>query len=145
MVGECRAGEALDMLQAMNTGHDGSMTTIHANSSKEMLSRIETLVMYAGTELPSVAIKQQICGAVNIIIQISRLKSGARKIMQVSEVKGMDGDEILVEDIFRFKTLRVEESGEITGDFVSTGYLPKCYERFGESGLDVPQEMFWAS
>ena len=145
VVGECRAGEALDMLQAMNTGHDGSMTTIHANSSKEMLSRIETLVMYAGTELPSVAIKQQICGAVNIIIQISRLKSGARKIMQVSEVKGMDGDEILVEDIFRFKTLRVEESGEISGDFVSTGYLPKCYERFGESGLDVPQEMFWAS
>jgi len=145
VVGECRAGEALDMLQAMNTGHDGSMTTIHANSSKEMLSRIETLVMYAGTELPSVAIKQQICGAVNIVVQIARLKSGARKILQVSEVKGMEEGDISVKDIFCFKAKGVEENGSILGDFMSTGYVPECFDRFHENGLDVPREMFWAS
>jgi len=144
IVGECRADEALDMLQAMNTGHDGSMTTIHANSSKEMLSRIETLVMYAGTQLPSLAIKQQIKGAVDIIVQVSRLKDGSRKVQQISEVIGIEGDNLILEDIFMYKTSGIGENGKIVGDFVSTGYVPHCVERFDENGLDIPREMFWS-
>ncbi len=145
VVGECRAGEALDMLQAMNTGHDGSMTTIHANSSKEMLSRIETLVMYAGTQLPSVAIRQQINSAVDIVFQIARLKDGSRKITQVSEVTGIDGEEIHTEDIFRYKQTGVDMKGKIRGSFVATGYIPKCMDRFEANGIEVPREIFWSS
>ena len=145
VVGECRAGEALDMLQAMNTGHDGSMTTIHANSSKEMLSRIETLVMYAGTQLPSIAIRQQINSAVDIVFQIARLKDGSRKITQVSEVTGISGEEIHTEDIFTYKQTGVDMHGKIRGSFVATGYIPKCMDRFEANGIEVPREIFWSS
>lgn len=145
VVGECRAGEALDMLQAMNTGHDGSMTTIHANSSNEMLSRIETLVMYAGTQLPSIAIRQQIHSAVDIIFQIARLKDGTRKVIQISEVTGLEGDQIKTEDIFVYKQTGVDIEGKYLGNFIATGYVPNCMDRFEANGIEVPREIFWSS
>ncbi|WP_084590876.1 ATPase, T2SS/T4P/T4SS family [Desulfonatronovibrio magnus] len=144
VVGECRGAEALDMLQAMNTGHDGSLTTIHSNSSREAISRLETLVLYAGFELPIKAIKEQIVGAIDIIVQISRFKDGSRKVIQVSEVDGMQGDVITLGDIFMYKQ-KGEEAGRVLGEFSATGYVPKCIERFEERGLHIPREVFWAS
>jgi Flp pilus assembly CpaF family ATPase len=144
VIGECRGAEALDMLQAMNTGHDGSLTTIHANSCREALSRLETLVMFAGFELPVKAIKEQIVGAVDIIVQISRFKDGTRKVIQVSEVDGMQGEVITLGDIFVFRQ-RGEEKDRVVGEFSSTGYVPRCIERFNERGLHIPREVFWTS
>lgn len=145
VVGECRSGEALDMLQAMNTGHDGSMTTIHANSSGEMLTRLETLVMFAGFELPSRAIREQITGAVDIVVQIERLKDGSRKVVQVSEILEIKDGRITYEDIFQYRQTGTDAQGKVSGDIVSTGYMPKCLVRFEEYGLDIPKEMFWAA
>ena len=144
VVGECRAGEALDMLQAMNTGHDGSMTTIHANSTGEMLSRLETLVMYAGTDLPSRAIREQINSAVNIVMQISRMRDGSRKVIQISEVVGIEEGDIKFEHIFLYKQKGMTDSGDVMGDFVSTGYIPLCLEEFVANGVEIPKEVFWA-
>ena len=144
VVGECRAGEALDMLQAMNTGHDGSMTTIHANSTGEMLSRLETLVMYAGTDLPSKAIREQINSAVNIVMQISRMHDGSRKVIQISEVVGMENGDIKFEHIFLYKQKGIDSTGTVFGDFVSTGYIPICLEEFAANGVEIPKEVFWA-
>jgi len=144
VVGECRGAEALDMLQAMNTGHDGSLTTIHANSARESLSRLETLVLFTGYDLPSKAIKEQIVGAIDLIAQISRFKDGSRKITQVAEVTGMEGSVITMGDIFEYKQAG-EEDGVLKGDFYSTGYIPKCLERFAEKGISIPREIFWAS
>lgn len=143
VVGECRAGEALDMLQAMNTGHDGSLTTLHANSTREALSRLETLVLFAGIDLPVKAIREQIIGAVDILIQLSRLKDGSRKVLQVSEVIGLDGDEIEIGDVYLFEQERIAEDGTILGNFVSTGYAPKCLTKFEERGVYIPKELFW--
>ncbi len=144
VVGECRGAEALDMLQAMNTGHDGSLTTIHSNSCREAISRLETLVLYAGFELPIRAIKEQIVGAIDLIVQISRFKDGSRKVIQVSEVDGMQGDVITLGDIFVYRQSG-EEGGRVLGEFSSTGYVPKCIERFAERGLHIPREVFWTS
>ena len=144
VIGECRGAEALDMLQAMNTGHDGSLTTIHANSCREALSRLETLVMYAGLELPMKAIKEQVVGAIDLIVQISRFKDGTRKVIQVSEVDGMQGEVITLGDVFVFKQ-RGEEKDRVVGEFSSTGYVPRCIERFSERGLHIPREVFWTS
>lgn len=144
IVGECRGQEALDMLQAMNTGHDGSLTTVHANSCREALSRLETLVMYTGFELPTKAIKDQIVGAIDLIVQMKRFKDGSRKITQISEITGMEGDVITMGDIFIYKQSG-EEDGKAVGAFVSTGYIPKCLERFKERGISIPREIFWAS
>jgi Flp pilus assembly CpaF family ATPase len=145
VVGECRSGEALDMLQAMNTGHDGSMTTIHANSSGEMLNRLETLVMFAGFELPSRAIREQIAGAVNLVVQIERLKDGSRKVVQVSEVLDFEGDKIIHEDIFLYQQIGTDAQGKVSGDIISTGYVPRCLQRIEDFGLSIPKEMFWAA
>ncbi len=145
VVGECRAGEALDMLQAMNTGHDGSLTTIHANSAREAMSRLETLVMFAGFELPVKTIKEQIVGAIDIVIQLSRLKDGSRKILQVSEITGMEGDVITMGDIFTFKQEGLDSRGRIQGNFVSTGYVPRCLGIFEERGISMPREIFWTT
>jgi pilus assembly protein CpaF len=144
VVGECRSAEALDMLQAMNTGHDGSLTTIHSNSSREALSRLETLVMYAGFELPVKAIKEQIVGAIDVIVQISRFKDGTRKIIQISEVDGMQGEVITLGDVFLYKQ-GGEDKGRVVGDFSSTGYVPRCLDRFSERGINIPREIFWKS
>jgi len=144
VVGECRGGEALDMLQAMNTGHDGSLTTIHANSAREALSRLVTLVMYTGFELPDKVIKEQIVGAIDLVIQVRRFKDGSRKIVQISEVTGMEGDVVTLGDIFFYEQAG-EGDGKSMGSFVSTGYIPRCLERFKERGIEVPREIFWAS
>ena len=142
VVGECRGGEALDMLQAMNTGHDGSLTTIHANSPRDSLNRLETLVLMAGAELPSRAIREQISSAINVIVQQSRLRDGTRKITAVSEVLGLYGDQIKVQDIFVFRQTGVSEDGRVQGYFTPTGIIPKYFDHLQSSGEGVAKDLF---
>jgi septum site-determining protein MinD len=144
VVGECRGSEALDMLQAMNTGHDGSLTTIHANNAREALSRLETLVLFAGFDLPTRVVREQITGALDLIVQIKRFKDGKRRIVQISEVTGMEADIITLGDVFSFRQEPAPE-GEVRGVFVATGYVPRCLARFEERGVSVPREIFWAA
>jgi len=136
VVGEVRGGEALDMLQAMNTGHDGSLTTVHANTPRDALARIETLVLMAGLELPVRAIREQIAHAVNVVIQTSRMRDGSRKVMAISEVVGMEGDIITMQDIIKFEERGVDPEGKVRGEFVFTGVQPACLKRFDELGID---------
>lgn len=142
IVGECRGGEALDMLQAMNTGHDGSLTTGHANSPRDMMSRLETMVMMSGMELPSRAIREQISSAINIVVQQSRLTDGSRKITSVSEILGMEHDEIVMQDIFQFHQTGIDEHGRISGTFDPTGVRPRCLKKLQQSGVLVSEEWF---
>jgi len=142
VVGECRGGEALDMLQAMNTGHDGSLTTAHANSPHDCLARLETMVLMAGAELPSRAIREQIASAVNIIVQQSRLRDGTRKVTNITEVLGFDGDRIHVQDIFIFKQTGVDEEGRVLGHLMPTGVVPRCLEHLTSSGEGVDESIF---
>jgi pilus assembly protein CpaF len=142
IIGECRSGETLDMLQAMNTGHDGSMTTIHANSPRDALGRIEVMVAMAGYDLPIRALRQQVSSAVNVIVQAQRLTGGKRKVTRVSEITGMEGDQIQVQDIFMFEQTGVDENGMATGHFVVTGIRPKCLERIESRGISLPAELF---
>ena len=142
VVGEVRGGEALDMLQAMNTGHDGSLTTGHANSPRDMLSRLETMVMMAGMELPVQAIRDQISSAVDLIVQQTRLKDGSRKVVKVTEVQGMEGEIITLQDLFVFEKQGRDEEGNVIGEFKATGIRPKFMDRFKESGLDLPSDLF---
>lgn len=142
VIGEVRGGEALDMLQAMNTGHDGSLATGHSNSPRDMISRLETMVLMGGIELPVKAIREQISGAVDIIIQQSRLKDGSRKITNITEVLGMEGDVIVLQDIFSFRQSGVDEQGKIIGKLVPTGVRPKFYERLETSGIHIPASVF---
>ena len=135
LVGECRSGEALDMLQAMNTGHDGSLTTVHANTARDALSRIETMVMMAGFELPIKAIREQVSSAIDIVIQISRLRDGTRKVMGISEVVGMEGEIITMQEIVRFQQSGLDKQGKVVGEFVFTGVQPYCMKRFEELGI----------
>lgn len=144
VVGECRSGEALDMLQAMNTGHSGSLTTIHSNNPRECLARLETLVMMAGLSLPSKAIKENISSAVNLIIQQSRLSDGTRKITHVSEVTGMQGDVITLQDIFIFKQEGLDKKRKIIGRFVPTGFIPKFVEEMEAKGMKISRGLFAA-
>jgi pilus assembly protein CpaF len=142
IVGEVRSGEALDMLQAMNTGHDGSLTTAHANSPRDVLSRLETMVLMAGMDLPIRAIREQISSAVDLIIQQSRLKDGSRKITHITEVQNMEGDVIVLQDIFEFVQTGVDENGKILGSFASTGIRPKFMEKFELNGIGLPRNIF---
>jgi pilus assembly protein CpaF len=142
IVGECRAAEALDMLQAMNTGHEGSMTTVHSNSPRDALSRIETMVLMAGFELPVRAIREQIASALDLILQVSRMPDGRRVITQVTEVQGMEGDIILMQDVFRFRPVPGTPSA---GELVATGLRPKFLDRLAEAGIDVPASAFKSS
>src|SRR6266576_815957 len=141
IVGECRAGEALDMLQAMNTGHDGSMSTGHANSPRDMLARLETMVLMAGVDLPVRAIREQIASAVDLIVQQSRLKDGTRKIVNITEVQGMEGDVIVMQDVFVFEQTGVVE-GKIQGRLKATGIRPKFVEKFEVMGIHLPPGLF---
>ncbi len=143
VVGEVRSGEALDMLQAMNTGHDGSMTTGHANGPRDILSRLETMVMMAGMELPIRAIREQIASAVDVILQQSRLQDGSRKITHVTEVQGMEGDVVILQDVFVFEQAGKDENGKITGRFKPTGIRPKFLEKLASNGIVIPNEVFW--
>jgi pilus assembly protein CpaF len=141
VVGECRSAEALDMLQAMNTGHDGSMSTGHANTPRDMLSRLETMVMMAGMDLPLRAIREQIASAVDLIVHQNRLKDGSRKIVNITEVQGMEGDVIVMQDIFVFEQTGVVE-GKIHGKLKPTGIRPKFVEKFEVAGIHLPPNVF---
>lgn len=141
IVGECRGAEALDMLQAMNTGHDGSLTTLHANSPRDALSRLETMSMYSGIELPEKNIKSQIASAVDMVIQVSRLQDGSRKITAVSEITGMEGNVISMQDIFVFEQTAFENS-KVVGQHISTGIRPKFVEKIKGQNLSIPSEYF---
>jgi pilus assembly protein CpaF len=141
VVGECRAGEALDMLQAMNTGHDGSMSTGHANTPRDMLARLETMVLMGGVELPLRAIREQIASAVDLIVHQNRLKDGQRKIVAITEVQGMEGDVIVMQDVFVFEQTGVVD-GKIQGRLKPTGIRPKFVEKFETMGIHLPPGLF---
>lgn len=143
IVGEVRSGEALDMLQAMNTGHDGSLTTGHANTPRDMLSRLETMVLMAGMELPVRAIREQISSAVDLILQQSRLQDGSRRVTHLTEVQGMEGDVITLQDIFVFEQTGRDETGKIIGRFKPTGIRPKFLEKLITNGITLSNEIFW--
>jgi pilus assembly protein CpaF len=142
IVGECRGGEALDMLQAMNTGHDGSMTTGHANSPRDLLSRLEVMVLMAGMDLPLRAIREQIASAVDIIVQQTRCSDGRRRVTSIMEIDGMEGDVILTQPLFGFKQRGVGLAGEVLGDYVGFGQAPRFYEHLSESGVHVDRGIF---
>ena len=142
VVGEVRGGEALDMLQAMNTGHEGSISTIHANSPRDALARLETMVMMAGMELPSRAIREQIAAAIHLIVQISRLTDGSRKVVSVSEVQGMEGNVIVLQDLFTYRQKGVGEGGKVLGAMQATGMVPRFLHRFAEAGIHIPSDIF---
>lgn len=142
VVGECRDGAALDMLSAMATGHDGSMTTVHANNPKEAIGRLETLCMMAGMDLPAKAIREQIVGAVNLIVQIQRLSDGSRKLISISEVQGLQGDIVTQQEVFRFVEKGFDKNRRIVGEFQATGLIPKFIEKFEKRGLIIPKSLF---
>ena len=142
IVGECRGGEALDMLQAMNTGHDGSLTTVHANSPRDVISRLETMVLMSGMELPSRAIREQIQSAVDIIIHESRLADGSRKVTAITEVTGMEGSQIVMQDIFTFVQTGVGADGKILGEMKPTGAIPTWLDQAKARGIDIDMKMF---
>jgi pilus assembly protein CpaF len=142
VVGECRGGEALEMLQAMNTGHDGSMTTLHANSPRDAIARIETMCLMAGMDLPVRAIREQIASAVNLIVQLARLKDGSRKVIYITEVQGMEGDVVVLSDIFVFEQQGLDERGKIIGQLKPTGIRPRFIDRFEERNIYLPPNIF---
>ncbi|MSQ95614.1 MAG: CpaF family protein [Gemmataceae bacterium] len=142
IVGECRGGEALDMLQAMNTGHAGSMTTLHANTTRDAQARLETMIMMAGMDLPIKAMRQQISSAIDLIIQANRLQGGPRKVTSISEVMGMEGDVIIMQEIFRFKQLGIDQNGRCYGQFEASGVRPGFIPRLEASGIKLPTNMF---
>ena len=142
VVGETRDGAALDMLQAMNTGHDGSMTTTHANSPRECIARLETLVMMSGLDLPVRAIREQIAGAVDLIVQIVRMSDGSRKIISITEVVGMQGDIITLAEVFRYKETGFDKNRKILGQFQATGTVPSFAQEIKDKGGHIPMEIF---
>jgi pilus assembly protein CpaF len=142
IIGECRGAEALDMLQAMNTGHDGSLTTIHANDTRDALSRLEMMVGMAGFEMPIWIIRRQMAAAIQIVVQVARLPGGSRKVVKVSEITGMEGEIVSMHDLFAYKQTGVDDAGNAQGYFFATGIRPKCLERLETSGARVPLELF---
>ena len=142
IVGEVRGGEALDMLQAMNTGHDGSISTIHANTPRDALSRVETMVLMAGFDLPTKAIREQISSALNVVLQVSRMSDGTRKVVTVSEVTGMEGDVVVMQDIFLYEKRGVDRDGKVQGEFRPTGVRPKFLDAVHAAGIHLPATVF---
>jgi len=142
IVGEVRGEEALDMLQAMNTGHDGSLTTIHANSPRDALSRLETMVAMSNLNLPENAMRRQIASALDVVIQVSRMSDGTRKVVSIAEITGMEGDVVTMQDVFVFRKRGIRENGEVLGDFLPTGIRPKFSERLLVTGIQLPMSMF---
>lgn len=143
VVGECRGGEALDMLQAMNTGHDGSLSTVHSNSPRDAIARMETLVLMAGMDLPLRAIREQIASAVNLIVQLTRMRDGSRRITHITEVQGMEGDIVTLQDVFVFDhSAGVDSSGRILGKTVFTGVRPRFTDRFADFGINISPQVF---
>ena len=142
VVGEVRGEEALDMLQAMNTGHDGSLTTVHANTPRDALTRVETMIAMGATNLPEKAMRHQISSAIQIVVQQTRLSDGSRKVTNISEITGMEGDIITMQDIFVFEKLGLTQEGRVAGRFRATGVRPKCAERLKAAGIVLPPNMF---
>jgi pilus assembly protein CpaF len=142
IVGEVRGEEALDMLQAMNTGHDGSLTTVHANSARDALSRLETMVAMAGLDIPDSAIRRQIASAIDVVVQVTRLSDGTRKVASIAEITGMEGEVVTMQDIFSFRKRGIKESGEVIGAFEPSGIRPKFSERLAVTGIHLPMAMF---
>ena len=142
VVGECRGGEALDMLQAMNTGHDGSLTTAHANTPRDLISRLEVMVMMSGMDLPVTAIREQVASAVDVVVQQTRFSEGSRRIVNISEITGVEGGIIQMQDIFRFDQKGFDAKGKVVGEFVATGRVPEFYEDLRQRGIDVDLSIF---
>jgi pilus assembly protein CpaF len=141
IIGEVRSAEALDMLQAMNTGHEGSLTTIHANSPRDAISRLETMILMAGTNLPDRAMREQIASALDVIVQLSRMTDGTRRVTSIVEVTGMEGDIITTQEIYRFKRKGISPEGKVVGQFEATGLRPRFTERLQVAGVDLPAGM----
>jgi pilus assembly protein CpaF len=144
IVGEVRGAEALDMLQAMNTGHEGSLTTIHANSPRDALARVETMIQFASTSLPLRAIREQIASSLEIVVQIARMSDGARRIVSITEITSMEGDVISMQEIFRYRRRGITEDGEVVGTFEATGVRPLAMERLHLAGIELPTGLFLA-
>ena len=142
IVGEVRAGEAFDMLQAMNTGHDGSMTTVHANSVRDALSRVEQMIGMAGLEISPRSVRQQIASAINIVIQTERMDDGRRRVVSIAELVGMEEDVITLQEIYRFRRKGRSTDGSVLGDYETTGVRPKFMEVLASRGIELPPEMF---
>ncbi|MBA2306119.1 MAG: CpaF family protein, partial [Acidobacteria bacterium] len=142
IVGEVRSEEALDMLQAMNTGHDGSLTTIHANTQRDALYRLDTMVAMANLNIPERAVRQQIASAVNLIVQVSRMADGTRKVTGISEITGMEGEVITMQDIFVFERTGIGPNGKVLGRFKATGVRPKCSDKIAAAGMELRRDMF---
>jgi pilus assembly protein CpaF len=142
IVGEVRGGEALDMLQAMNTGHEGSISTVHSNSPRDALARLETMVMMSGMELPSRAIREQVASAIHLIVQVARLTDGSRKTISISEIQGMEGSVIVMQDLFVYQQKGVGEGGKVLGSMQATGMVPKFIDRLNAAGVHLPSEIF---
>ena len=142
IIGECRGPETLDMLQAMNTGHEGSLTTTHANTPRDCIARMETMIMMAGFDLPLKAMRTQIASAVDLIIQANRLQGGVRKVTRITEVCGMENDTIVMQDIFKFDKTGVDENGRAKGKFICTGVRPKCMDKLEGMGIKLPASIF---
>jgi pilus assembly protein CpaF len=144
IVGEVRGAEALDMLQAMNTGHEGSLTTIHANSPRDALARVETMIQFASTSLPLRAIREQIASSLEIVVQIARLSDGNRRVVSITEITSMEGDVISMQEIFRYRRRGITEQGQVVGTFEATGVRPLAMERLHIAGIELPSELFLA-
>jgi pilus assembly protein CpaF len=142
IIGECRGPETLDMLQAMNTGHEGSLTTLHANTPRDALARMETMIMMSGFEMPAKAMRQQISSAVDLIIQANRLQGGSRRITHITEVVGMEQDTIVMQDIYRYEQSHMDEDGRARGKFLATGVRPAFMDRLESAGVRLPASAF---
>jgi pilus assembly protein CpaF len=142
ILGETRGAEALDMLQAMNTGHEGSMTTVHANTPRDALARLESMIAMAGVDLPAKAARAQVASAIGVIIQANRLSDGTRKLTSIQEITGMEGDTVTLQEIFAFKQTGVGPKGDVEGYFGATGVRPRCWDRIATRGVDLPQTLF---
>ena len=142
IVGEVRGEEALDMLQAMNTGHDGSLTTVHSNSARDALYRLDTMVAMANLNIPERAVRQQISSAIDILVHVSRMSDGTRKVTDVAEITGMEGETISIQEIFEFERIGLTKDGKVRGRFRATGVRPKCNAKLAASGAEMPMEMF---
>jgi len=139
ILGEIRGGEAFDMLQAMNTGHDGSITTVHANTCRDALSRVEQMIGMAGMDLPAKSVRGQIASALDVIIQIKRFADGSRRVVSVQEITGMEGDVVTMQEIFRFTQSHIDMDGKVHGDFVQTGVRPEFFDIFNANGIEIPE------
>ena len=142
IIGECRGEEALDMLQAMNTGHDGSMTTVHANSPRDVISRLEVMVTQGGGNMPLSSIRQQIAAAVDLVVQVARMSDGTRRVTSVTEVTGMEGEVVTLQDLFVFEKRGLNQEGRVIGRFAATGIRPKFYEKILAAGIRLPSDLF---